>query len=490
MQCLFSARTLCERTKKRVNSVRFSERKFCLHLIRHICVKMMFVKIVKLKSGKEAYIKSKWSSHTQQDAEADFQICVKDHNTIWTGTKEFADHRSNADYVKLRNVMKSNESSENVTFELNERKLKFHIILKADGDSQAFDELLLKIDVRQIRSDEISSLYLESIQEQSKLLELQARLDEKDSTIASMQSRIDEAIKKAKDYENKLLPSVLMLINSKKEKIRELTEKPVAADLENLRNANSIKMQSSAERFKSTSRNNSRTPEKRRKTAASPAGTPTSSKRLSQGWLTKSRSTPTTSSSLQTKSPPKKRTPQKPAVDFGFNSTRKRPRRICADDSDDYEQGESSKKAASPLEETHSEYTASQILGSVDSYNFTVKPSQCKTFDRIPESSDDDSQTRRSKRTKTSSNESATKSSTSNYQTPDESAQKFNRSSEEIFSQRLTPPSDCDDGANDIIPDSQEEEDSSSKLLKPSKRTKKQPPAAKSVFSVDTQDFI
>lgn len=463
-----------------------------------------FVKVVKLESGIEAHVKSQWP---KDSVKVNVQIFCSD-NKIWTGNHDFSNRTTNDDFTNVKNLLQSSESStENVNFKLDTRKLKFSITHSMAGDSQSLVDIWMKVDVRQVQDDGISSLLLESIQDQCELMKLQTQLDKKDRLIAAMQSRIDESIRRTDERDEKLLPSVLLLLNSKKQRIRELEERVL--QLENVdKNANSIRMQSQSPVMKrNNSSSNIKTPE--RKKTASPAlaaskslpGTPTSSKQSSQGWITRKVQTPTTTSSplsSRVTSPRRNRTPQKPVVDFNFPIRAKRPKKLI--DNDEFKFGESSqivaKSSDKPVE-------VSQGISGMFSERFlnSTHLKRIHSTDRSSQSSDDGLKLdiKRVKTAKTntvqesnSSNESTTKSS--HYHTPENSQNKWNQSSLDIFqySQHLTPPDfDDNDGADNIIGDSQDDASSSTlrKSTRSQSRRKRSEQLNSSIFNANTEDF-
>lgn len=460
-----------------------------------------FIKVVKLESGIEAYIKSQWPKDSVQ---VNLQIFCSD-NTIWSGNHDFSNRTKNDDFTNVKHLLQSSESSnENVDFKLDTRKLKFSITHSMAGDSQSLVDIWMKVDVRQVQVDGISSLLLESIQDQCELMKLQTQLGKKDRLIAAMQTRINETIRRADERDENLLPSVLLLLNSKKQRIRELEERVL--QLENVdQNANSIRMQSESPSVKRNNSSIMKTPE--RKKTASPAlaaskslpGTPISSKRSSQGWITRTVRTPTTSSPLSSRltSPRRNRTPQTPIVDFNFQSRAKRPKKLI--DSKDFEMGESSKVVAkSPDKLAEASQGISGISIFSERFLNSTHLKRPLSTDKSSQSSDDgtklDIKRVKTAKSKTvqesnSSNESTTKSS--HYHTPENSLNKWNQSSQEIcqYSQHLTPPDfDDNDGANNIIGDSQDDA-SSSTLTRSQSRRKLSEQLNNSKFNANTEDF-
>lgn len=467
--------------------------------LRGNMIDKIFIKIVKLISNKQAFLKTRWIVVDDDEVKVEFQICIEDDKSIWKGNKEFRSYQNNADYTSIEKALQSSQQGE-VKFNLDERKLKF-IVTETATSSQSVDLILFRINIQQVEVNDVSSMYLESLQEQSKLLELQSQLDEKDRLIATMQTSIDDSIRKNREHEQKLLPTFLRLLNSKKSKIQELENELLKLKQEDLASCSAAKFEQSPSPVKSAVRHYSKTPEKK-KAANSPSeiqkqATPPLSL---EGWIfakeKKLSISPSTSKS-PSKSP-RKRTPQKPIQDFNFTITRKstRTRKLSASE-EIIEQGESSKNIVSAEKSAAmkiSEDLGSQeITGLILSDKFKVNLSKRFHSDKSSQSSNesDSSKVKRGRREDKphtrSSNETATKSS--EYQTaPDSTSQHLNRSSEDIFSQPLTQMFDDNfeniSGAN-AEADSQE----SVRNAGPRNRRRRGKQFDYSIFNVDTEDL-
>lgn len=451
----------------------------------------IFIKLVKLTSNKEAFLKTQWTQIDEDKVKVNFQICITEDQSIFAGSEEF-EHQSNADeYISFEKSLKlrsSDDCSENVQFNLDEKKMRFTVTKKA-SPSQSTDLILMKrIEVRQVSAHEVSSMYLECIQEQSKLLELQSRLDEKDRLIVSLNSSNDEFISKSRDYEEKFLPGVLRLLNSKKNKIQQLENEILKLKQDRGRQSPSS--------VKPNVPNFLKTPER---TASSRIPDQTTPRSSSTGWIStgerKSSVSPVTSKSPQKSL--RKRTPQKPIEEFSFVRTNTRSRKLkyseelveCGEASTKSKNITSPEKSTSATDEDkHSQKNTDSILSD----KFRINLGKRHHPSNISSQSSNDSESSQVKRgrhedenvpdKRSTSNDTATKSS--DYQTPPDYSHKDLKQSEEIFSQSFTQDFEesfeIDDGANVKTRES---------ASNPVRRSQRRNPLDYSIFNADTQDF-
>lgn len=364
----------------------------------------IYIHEVSLTSSKNALIKTNWKSDKIIEI-----ICVIDNKSTYIGSTEL--DSSDDDYDQIKKILKFTDLYD-VKFKLDEDRLKFSIFTEEQCpvDSQSMvQHILLTMPVIKASGSDLNSILSSAFREQFEMRKLQEKLAEKDQEISTILKNFDTLKEQNDKYLKSILPNCMALVNSKKAKIVELErqlEKFTKPEFEN--------------EVRRTPKKSPRTPKKIHKIVTSEWISPS---RRKMENLSKSSSVESTSKS------PKKRTPIKSLIDFGFKKLREES------SSDDEEIGESSKSKISN-----------------DNFLRDMKPvkviQQSKNDENSPEvmndikrarSQDDESNNEDCKKRRTNeieSNSSTTKSG--EYGTPPA----MNISSEEIFAQRLTPDDD------------------------------------------------
>jgi hypothetical protein len=444
----------------------------------------IYIQKVSLTSSKTALIKTKLKLDEEVEGEKIIEIfCIVDNKSTYVGSASLDIFDVN--YEQILKVLMFKDLCD-IKFKLDEDRLTFAIFNEEQCpiDSQSMiQHILLTISVIKASSDDLNSLLSESFREQSEMGNLQEQLKNKDQEISIIFKQLNILKRQNDEYLKSILPNCMALVNSKKARIVELEKQ-----LEKFTKPNFGKFHSSpslqVKQVKQSPKKSTQlTPKRTHKVDSS-------------DWISPRRKNlENLSRSPSIESSPKKRTPIKGFIDFGFKKLRE-------ESSSDEEIGESSKSIKNI--NLKSPKTSDNFLKGMK----PIKVMQHSSNDEnSPEVMNDMKRARSQdneiiidcKRRRTNEFESTSSTTKSGeYGTPPDTTQKppaADVSSEEIFAQRLTP--DVDD---EIIESSQPSNDEvenspnifSTPRIRSLRSQKSQQPTNdknKSVFSIDTEEF-
>lgn len=199
-----------------------------------------FFKSVEFTKSQSAVIKSKWS---QAEDELEVSIFVKESSAVYIGKNSIESLKKkdpNADFELVKRSITAIETIDDINYELDLKRKRFIVVKHEVGDSQDSigDIILLRIDLMKLEPAEafpaVLQLASDALQIQKLLFNQKTEVEKCKKDFNDSLRRLDALEAEKVDFDQKVYPSFLSLLNSKKDRIAELERK-----VQRLRNGNS-----------------------------------------------------------------------------------------------------------------------------------------------------------------------------------------------------------------------------------------------------------
>jgi hypothetical protein len=187
----------------------------------------VFLKSVVLANGTKAVIKSKW----QETQQIPIVIFVKENSTMLTGfcSRESLEKKKediDIDYETIKASLTSEKDQPGVSYEVDEKKMKFIVSHQESSDSQSrFREIYVRMDVKKIEGIDVIPMTMEIVEEMTELMKLKSKVNQQEDDLQKLlklyESLEEEKLKTILEQETK----VVSLLNSKKQHISQLERK-------------------------------------------------------------------------------------------------------------------------------------------------------------------------------------------------------------------------------------------------------------------------
>lgn len=307
----------------------------------------VFVKNVELAGSKKAAIKSKWRKHEDL---LDVEIYVREDLSVYIGScsQELLRKKKeiNVKFETIKSALTSGNIQDNISYELDEKKLKFLVVAQESFDSDAsFDSIIyLKIDITKVEPTNLASIMIQTIDDMSaslpEVIKLKAEKEQHQEELSTLQLLLEQAMNEKTEFDKTIYQKFNALLNSKKRRISELEHKLDKANHSNkFMNLSSDLDQSDRDRLSVQNTVEKTTPQKKPKPIGSSQSSddfiqsqkPSTSKYISPARSRNSRNN--SRSGSKNNSPSSQRTPKKLSLSsrkalFQFKSYE-------SDDSDD-----------------------------------------------------------------------------------------------------------------------------------------------------------
>lgn len=192
----------------------------------------VYVKKIELKNLKKASIKSKWKKH--EDC-LEIEIYVIDDQSVYMGkcSQEVLRKKKeiNVEFDSIKNSITAFETQENISYELDEKKLKFTVVSEESFDSDSsFDAVIfLKVDLEKVESSEMAPILMRANDDMFDILQQCAKLksDQKQNheALRVLQELYEQTVNEKVEFDKTVFPKFNALLNTKKRRIAELERK-------------------------------------------------------------------------------------------------------------------------------------------------------------------------------------------------------------------------------------------------------------------------
>ena len=191
----------------------------------------VFLKNVELINGLKAVIKTKWEEDPKQEYLPIF-IFIKESSSIFTGFCSVDKLRQkkediSVDFETIKASLTMNEEETGVDlkpkidFELDEKKMKF--IVSVSNDSQSnFKDIYLRIDVTKVEGAELFTMTMELVEEMMQMSSLRDIVKDQKIQLKEMLKRFEKMQSEKVERDKELLPKFMELLNAKKRQISKL----------------------------------------------------------------------------------------------------------------------------------------------------------------------------------------------------------------------------------------------------------------------------
>lgn len=193
-------------------------------------VEEIHIKRIELTDSQKAVIKSNW----KEDA-VDIEIYIKEVSAVYTGSCSQEALRKKQDlnikYEAIKDSLTLAEVQENVSYELDYKKLKFSVVSQQMCDSDAsFGEIVyVKFDLTSLNLTEMAALSMQLVDEMldsnQTVKKFKAELSQCKTDLKEMLDRYKELAAIKMEFDKTTLQDVTSIINSKKTRISVLERK-------------------------------------------------------------------------------------------------------------------------------------------------------------------------------------------------------------------------------------------------------------------------
>lgn len=192
----------------------------------------VYVKNVELSDLNKAVIKSTWNNAEDR---VEVEIYLRETLDVYIGSCDQETLRKkkeiNIDIKTIKDALTSVEVQENVSYELNVRRLKFSLIAQETSDSDAsFGEIIyLKIDVEKVEQANVLKMAIKLLDEmfetQKEMSKLKTDLNRSKEDLKETNQRYQQMNAQKQEYEKSVYQKFFEILNTKKQRIVDLERK-------------------------------------------------------------------------------------------------------------------------------------------------------------------------------------------------------------------------------------------------------------------------